>query len=199
MATAGSVLHETYILARDGLHVVGSYGWGAVSMALKHLEASMVAVWALTSAGAAAWAVKRPRHGKVALSLLVIAGAVGFLAILAVRAPPEYYKQVHEIVADPQPWRDRHLQIHGYVACGSLERARGTDRYRFKVESTPGRPPAVISVDYTGRVPAAFQPGAEVVVKGRLRDDGGFDAAPDGIMAKCPSKYDLTPRGPLCP
>jgi hypothetical protein len=42
---------------------------------------------------------------------------------------------------------------------------------------------------------------AEVVVKGKLRDDGGLDAFPDGIMAKCPSKYDVTPgpRRPLCP
>ena len=32
--------------------------------------------------------------------------------------------------------------------------------------------------------------GAEVVLKGRLTPDGGFHTDPNGILAKCPSKYE---------
>ena len=37
-------------------------------------------------------------------------------------------------------------------------------------------------------VPDTFKHGAEVVVTGRVRDDGTFDASE--LLAKCPSKYE---------
>jgi cytochrome c-type biogenesis protein CcmE len=48
-----------------------------------------------------------------------------------------------------------------------------------------------VAVRYTGVVPDTFKNGAEVVVKGRLGPDG-FQVDPDGIMAKCPSKYEAS-------
>ena len=35
-----------------------------------------------------------------------------------------------------------------------------------------------------------FKDEAEVVLKGRLAPDGGFQVEPNGVMAKCPSKYE---------
>jgi len=46
----------------------------------------------------------------------------------------------------------------------------------------------VLPVRYTGVVPDTFKDGAEVVLKGRLGPDG-FSVDKDGVMAKCPSKY----------
>ena len=42
---------------------------------------------------------------------------------------------------------------------------------------------------YEGLVPDTFKSGAEVVVKGTLTADNQVAIVPDGIMAKCPSKY----------
>ena len=42
---------------------------------------------------------------------------------------------------------------------------------------------------YTGIVPDTFKDGSEVVLKGHLEPDG-FAVEPNGVMAKCPSKYD---------
>jgi cytochrome c-type biogenesis protein CcmE len=45
-------------------------------------------------------------------------------------------------------------------------------------------------------VPDTFKDGAEVVLKGRLGPDG-FDVEANGVMAKCPSKYDASPNAPV--
>ena len=49
-----------------------------------------------------------------------------------------------------------------------------------------------IKASYTGVVPDTFKTGAEVVLKGRLGPDG-FIVEHDGVMAKCPSKYEAKP------
>jgi cytochrome c-type biogenesis protein CcmE len=86
--------------------------------------------------------------------------------------------------------RGKRLQVHGNVVDGSIEQAKGTLLYRFKIESRPPRAPAVITATYNGLVPDTFKSGAEVVAKGTLTPDNQLAVVPDGIMAKCPSKYD---------
>jgi len=49
--------------------------------------------------------------------------------------------------------------------------------------------PAAIMATYEGLVPDTFKSGAEVVVQGSLTADNQVAIIPDGIMAKCPSKY----------
>ena len=53
-----------------------------------------------------------------------------------------------------------------------------------------------VQASYTGVVPDTFKDGAEVVLKGRLGPHG-FVVEPDGVMAKCPSKYDASPNAPV--
>ena len=71
----------------------------------------------------------------------------------------------------------------------SIEQVKGTLQYRFKIQSKPDRPPAAIMATYEGLVPDTFKSGAEVVVQGSLTADNQVAIIPDGIMAKCPSKY----------
>jgi cytochrome c-type biogenesis protein CcmE len=47
---------------------------------------------------------------------------------------------------------------------------------------------------YTGVVPDTFKNDAEVVLKGTLSPEG-FTVAPNGVMAKCPSKYEPSKAG----
>ncbi len=47
----------------------------------------------------------------------------------------------------------------------------------------------MVRASYSGVVPDTFKDGAEVVLKGRLSGDG-FEVEPNGVMAKCPSKYE---------
>jgi len=102
----------------------------------------------------------------------------------------EYYKHVDEVMSSVDNWRGKKLQVHGHVVDGSIEQAKGTLLYRFKIESRPPRAPAIITATYTGLVPDTFKSGAEVVAKGSLTPNNQLDVVADGIMAKCPSKYE---------
>jgi len=136
---------------------------------------------------------RAPSNGaawKIVLSVLAITGAVGFLLSRSFKDGAEYYKHVDEVMAAPDTLRSKRLQVHGNVVKDSIEVAKGTLTYRFKIESRPPRAPAVITATYSGIVPDTFKSGAEVVAKGSLGPDNVLAVVPDGIMAKCPSKYD---------
>src|SRR5215831_4968917 len=134
--------------------------------------------------------VSRGSAWKIVASVVVVTGAVGFLLMKSMKPGLEYYKHVDEVMASADSWRGKNLQVHGHVVDGSIEQAKGTLLYRFKIESRPPRPHAVIDATYNGLVPDPFKSGAEVVAKGMLSADNKLDVAPDGIMAKCPSKYE---------
>jgi cytochrome c-type biogenesis protein CcmE len=91
--------------------------------------------------------------------------------------------------------RGRKLQVHGNVVDGSIEQKPGTLEYRFKIETRDPRPHAVITANYTGLVPDTFKSSAEVVATGKLGEGDALQVIPDGIMAKCPSKYDAAKIG----
>ena len=103
----------------------------------------------------------------------------------------EYYKHVDEVMTDPGAWEGKRLQLHGYVVDNSILRKPDTLEYRFQIQSN-GK---VVPARYTGVVPDTFKNGSEVVLKGRLGPDG-FTVDPNGVMAKCPSKYEAKPGNP---
>ncbi|HXU61710.1 MAG TPA: cytochrome c maturation protein CcmE [Polyangia bacterium] len=142
------------------------------------------------SGDAASAPVTRASAIKILASVVVVASAVGYLLTSSMKQGAEYYKHVDEVVSNVDSWRGKRLQVHGNVVDGSIEQAKGTLLYRFKIESRPPRPPGVITATYNGLVPDTFKSGAEVVAKGTLTADDQLAVVPDGIMAKCPSKYD---------
>jgi cytochrome c-type biogenesis protein CcmE len=128
---------------------------------------------------------------KIVLSVVAIGGAVALFLTASISKGAEYYKHVDEVMSNVDAWRGKRLQVHGNVVEGSIEQAKGTLLYRFKIESRPPRAPGVITATYTGLVPDTFKSNAEVVASGSLAADNHLDVVPDGIMAKCPSKYEV--------
>jgi len=127
---------------------------------------------------------------KIVASVVIVTGAVAFLLSRSMKEGAEYYKHVDEVMTNIGSLRGKRLQVHGNVVDGSIEQAKGTLQYRFKIESRAPRAYAVIEASYTGLVPDTFKSGAEVVAKGTLTAGDKLDIVADGIMAKCPSKYD---------
>ena len=121
---------------------------------------------------------------KVGLTSLVLAAAFGGLLFTTLGEATEYYKHVDEVMTQPDQWYGKKLQLHGFVVPDSIARKPNTLDYWFQVQSN-GK---IVSATYTGVVPDTFKSDSEVVLKGTLSSDG-FTVAPNGVMAKCPSKY----------
>jgi len=132
---------------------------------------------------------------KIVASVVVVTGAVAFLLSRSLKEGAESYKHVDEVMTNVGSMHGKRLQVHGHVVDGSIEQKKGTLEYRFKIESREPRPHAVISASYTGLVPDTFKSGAEVVARGMLGENDRLDVIPDGIMAKCPSKYEEAKQG----
>jgi cytochrome c-type biogenesis protein CcmE len=130
---------------------------------------------------------------KIGITVGVLVLAFTGLLWVTLSEGTEYYKHVDEVMASPQDWQGKQLQLHGFVVANSILVRPDTLEYKFKVQSN-GR---VIDASYTGIVPDTFKdrPGeeAEVVLKGQLTS-GGFHVAPNGVMAKCPSKYEAAKK-----
>ncbi len=128
---------------------------------------------------------------RIALSTVVMLVALGGLMSLSLGETAAYYKHVDEVMSSPEQWYGKNLQLHGHVVDQSILRRPNSLDYRFQIQAN-GR---VVQASYTGIVPDTFQSGSEVVLKGRLTE-AGFHVEPDGVMAKCPSKYEAAPAGP---
>jgi cytochrome c-type biogenesis protein CcmE len=122
---------------------------------------------------------------KIGLTAAVLVLSLSGLLWSTLREGTEYYKHVDEVMANPEAWQGKRLQLHGFVVRDSILRKRDSFDYRFQVQSK-GR---IVAAHYTGIVPDTFADDAEVVLKGTLEPDG-FHVAPNGVMAKCPSKYE---------
>jgi len=130
---------------------------------------------------------------KIGATAAVLVAALGGLMYSTLSEGTEYYKHVDEVMANPTEWQGKRMSLHGYVVDKSILGKPDTLEYRFQIQSN-GK---VISARYTGVVPDTFKDGSEVVLKGQLGPHG-FDVSPNGVMAKCPSKYEAskTPGAP---
>ena len=130
---------------------------------------------------------------KIGITALVLVAAFTGLLWATLREGAEFYKHVDEVMASPEQWEGKRMQLHGFVVTNSILVKPDTLEYRFKVQSN-GK---VVDASYKGVVPDTFKdrPGeeAEVVLKGQLTQ-GGFHVDPNGVMAKCPSKYEAAKK-----
>jgi cytochrome c-type biogenesis protein CcmE len=124
----------------------------------------------------------RSKALKIALTCVVLVAALGGLMYTTLSEGTEYYIHVDEVMQNPASWEGKRLQLHGFVE--DLRQRPNSLDYRFNVRFN-GK---VITANYSGVVPDTFKNDSEVVLKGKLHGDG-FSVDPNGVMAKCPSKY----------
>ncbi len=137
-----------------------------------------------------ATAVGRGTAFKIAATAIALGAGVAALLYFSLDTAAAQYMFVDEALAKGAAIRGKRVQVHGYVVKGSIEQKPGTLDYRFRIETHPPRPPGVITAYYTGIVPDTFKSEAEVVATGSLNEAQEIKVVPDGIMAKCPSRYE---------
>lgn len=129
---------------------------------------------------------------KIGLTGLVLVLALAGMLWTSLSEGTEYYKHVDEVMTQPEAWYGKRLQLHGYVVEDSILRKRDALDYKFRIHNNG----ATVDATYSGIVPDTFKGGSEVVLKGLLGPEG-FTVEKDGVMAKCPSKYEEAPGAPV--
>ena len=124
---------------------------------------------------------------RVLATVLILGGAFITLLGTSRRENVQFYKHVDEVMPVAEEWYGRTLKLQGNIVPGSIMRRDSSLDYRFEVKHGE----SVVTAYYTGVVPDNFADNAEVVVTGRL-SQAGFQVERDGVMAKCPSKYEAS-------
>jgi cytochrome c-type biogenesis protein CcmE len=146
----------------------------------------------------AAPAGRRPRIGRLAIGILLVAAALSYLVYAGTKDNLVYYYEVDEVQAAAAS-TDGRIRVSGDVVEGSIVKDEDARVIRFAIRATTanGEQGAAagsdetsaesIPVVYAGTVPDIFREGIQVVVEGKMGSDGTFEA--ETLLAKCPSKY----------
>lgn len=122
----------------------------------------------------------------------IVLGTAGLLMAGSIKDTAVYFLTPAElqarVVADPSI-RETGVKVGARVVHGSVERDSSGKRVRF--DMTDGK--ATYKVDYRGIIPDTFSDSVDVVVEGRLGEDGVFHATT--LLAKCASRYEAAPEG----
>ncbi len=129
----------------------------------------------------------------------VIAAAIAYLIVSAIRNTAEYYLTVQEVSARRGELHDQALRIAGRVKAGTISWDPGSLTLAFAITAIPDpdaggvRPAAAIAppsfhVVCIGQPkPDMFAEGRDVIVEGRL--GAGNEVMASQVLTSCPSKY----------
>jgi len=116
--------------------------------------------------------------------ITILVGAA-YLITTSMQTSAVYYLTVTELRDRVATIQTQPVRVAGHVAPGSVEKIDGGLAIRFIVQDEGGSFP----VYYSGApVPDIFGEDVEVVVEGKLQDDGTFVA--HTLLAKCASKFE---------
>ncbi len=121
---------------------------------------------------------------QLTIGLVIIAGGLVTLAGVSFQQNLVYYVTVSEFMDSGGDLPPQGLRVNGRVVPGSIVRSESGIGVTFAI--TDGS--RTMEVSYAKELPDTFKVGAEVVVEGRVRQDGIFHAS--FLLAKCPSKYE---------
>jgi cytochrome c-type biogenesis protein CcmE len=125
----------------------------------------------------------RAMHIKLTVAGVVLLAGVTYLAIAGAKSGWVYHLPVDQFVTNAQ-YRTQRVRLCGTVDADGLVSTPATLTAAFNLKGDKQH----IAIEYHGVIPEMFQADREVVVEGRLGDDGVFHA--DVLMTKCASKYE---------
>ncbi|MCH7532251.1 MAG: cytochrome c maturation protein CcmE [Gemmatimonadetes bacterium] len=134
------------------------------------------------------------KNGRFMVGLVGVAAVVTYLIWTGVSETMVYYLTPVELMArveaDPT-FHDVGLKVSGLVVKGTYARVRGELLHTFQVKD-PVDESVTFPVEYRDALPGTFTDEVEVVLEGRLRADGVFEATT--LLTKCGSRYEAAPE-----
>jgi len=134
---------------------------------------------------------KNPRF---MVGLVGVAAVVTYLIWTGVSETMVYYltpvELMERVEADPT-FHDVGVKVSGQVVPGTYRRVDGELLHVFTVHDLVDET-ATFAVEYRDALPDTFTDEVEVVLEGRLRTDGVFEATT--LLTKCGSRYEAAPE-----
>ena len=138
------------------------------------------------------------KNGRFMVGLVGVAAVVTYLIWTGVSQTMVYYLTPVELMAkvetDPS-FRDVGVKVSGQVVKGSWVQGRDGEEdqllHTFVVHDLAD-PSVTFPVEFRDALPDTFTDEVEVVMEGRLRDDGVFEATT--LLTKCGSRYEAAPE-----
>ena len=127
------------------------------------------------------------KRRKIVIFGIVICIALGFLGYVGytlLESKLDYYMTVSELTAKGESVYDQGVRVNGDVVPGSID--SDIENFTLTFRITDGQ--KILDVSYQGTRPDNFGDETQVVLEGKLRSTGIFDASK--ILTKCPSKYE---------
>jgi cytochrome c-type biogenesis protein CcmE len=141
------------------------------------------------------------KNGRFMVGLVGVAAVVTYLIWTGVSETMVYYLTPVELMAkveaDPS-FRDVGVKVSGQVVKGSWVQGRdgeggeGSQLLHTFVVHDLADPSVTFPVEFRDALPDTFTDEVEVVMEGRLRHDGVFEATT--LLTKCGSRYEAAPE-----
>ncbi|MDH3208101.1 MAG: cytochrome c maturation protein CcmE [Gemmatimonadota bacterium] len=132
------------------------------------------------------------KNGRFMVGLVGVATVVTYLIWTGVSETMVYYltpvELMQRVEADPT-FHQVGVKVGGQVIPGTYHRAEGELLHIFDVEDLDD-PSVTFTVEFRDALPDTFTETVEVVLEGRLREDGVFEAKT--LLTKCGSRYEAS-------
>ena len=127
------------------------------------------------------------KYGKFAALVVVILGALTWLAFTSSSESKSYYKTISELSQMGDHAYAKRIRVGGDVEDGSIQHVNNAVAFTLTQEKLK------LKVVYNGTdpLPDTFRGGAQALADGKMGADGVFHATQ--IQAKCASKYEAKP------
>ena len=134
------------------------------------------------------------KNGRFMVGMVGVAAVVTYLAWTGVSEAMVYYltpvELMQRVEADPT-FHDVGVRVSGGVVAGTYQLAEGEHLHTFIVRDLVDEA-TTFAVEFRDALPPTFSDEAEVVLEGRLRSDGVFEATT--LQTKCASRYEAAPE-----
>lgn len=136
------------------------------------------------------------RDRRFFIGLVGVAAVVSYLVWTGISSTMVYYLTPSELLArveaNPELY-EQGVKVSGEVVPGSYSQTMGEIFHTFMVRD-PDFPDVTMTVEFRHPLPDTFTDEAEVVMEGRFRLDGVFEATE--VLTKCGSRYEAMPEAP---
>lgn len=139
-------------------------------------------------------APKRRSRIKFFIAGGLIAAAIVLLVVQAIRSESQYFITIEEYYANSAKYLGRDFRLSGYVIGDSIafEQINAqTSTLSFEVVDDLANPTVTLRVvAHNQPLPDLLRDEAQAIVEGSIDAQGNLVANPDGLLLKCPTRYE---------